>query len=558
MKKTKEQGITLIALVITIIVLLVLAGVALASLTGNSSIIDNANHAVGEYNKSANADQNSINKAEGLFAQYTEEDAEYRIVYYANGGTGTMDEEEASRTGTSTFTPPEGKVFREWNTAADGSGTSYAAGERIPSDVTLYAIWMSEELQIQYGNLVFDEEEIHQEYFRYQILTEPSVSVVRNTPKQDREEGVVSRGDTPTATTQKGTAKMIGIDWAYFLPAYSTYYTTGNVTGTGSFVTTQEKATEIQEKLKKLVIPYEVTINDKVYTITEIVFPSLPAGSDSWRTGNVDSYTINYHSITDYYLPILARNIYNGCESVGLESYLIIPNSVSSITGAYLNIPRNHVILPKNESFNKIKADSLKNIYGMESIVIPDSVTELGGYAFDSCDALKTITVPNTVTSIGNQAFGHCKSLTTATIKGDLTTLGGNAFYCCESLSTAEFKGNVTNIGNWAFDGCISLSNITFVGNVETIGKGAFDDCRALTTITIPNTVTSIGGAAFRGCTGLKTITYNGVTYKKIQELINALTTNNVTLGIHQWTQRVNDNEVTMSVLQLLSQMFSY
>ena len=46
MRVTKEQGITLIALVITIIVLLILAGVALATLTGNTSIIDNANYSV--------------------------------------------------------------------------------------------------------------------------------------------------------------------------------------------------------------------------------------------------------------------------------------------------------------------------------------------------------------------------------------------------------------------------------------------------------------------------------------------------------------------------------
>ena len=70
MKRTKEQGITLIALVITIIVLLILAGVALATLTGNSSIIDNANYAVTEYNKSANSDQNVLNQVENLFAKY--------------------------------------------------------------------------------------------------------------------------------------------------------------------------------------------------------------------------------------------------------------------------------------------------------------------------------------------------------------------------------------------------------------------------------------------------------------------------------------------------------
>ena len=70
-KYTEEQkGITLIALVITIIVLLILAGVALATLTGNTSIIENANNAVERYNESANADQNVIDQVENLFAKY--------------------------------------------------------------------------------------------------------------------------------------------------------------------------------------------------------------------------------------------------------------------------------------------------------------------------------------------------------------------------------------------------------------------------------------------------------------------------------------------------------
>ena len=141
MERTKEQGITLIALVITIIVLLILAGVALATLTGNSSIIDNANYAVTEYNKSANSDQNVLNQVENLFAKYMGEETKYTITYNANGGIGTMEEEEAARTAASTFTPPEGKQFKEWNTSADGSGTSYPAGAQVPSNVDLYAIW---------------------------------------------------------------------------------------------------------------------------------------------------------------------------------------------------------------------------------------------------------------------------------------------------------------------------------------------------------------------------------------------------------------------------------
>ena len=168
MKITKEQkGITLIALVITIIVLLILAGAALATLTGNTSIIDNANNAVERYNKSANNDQNVLNQVESLFAKYMGESNNigddnddtpaaqtYTITYNANGGTGTMEQATASTTSTSAFTPPTGESFIEWNTEADGSGTSYEPGASVPSDVTLYAIWAKTVANLQEGDWV--------------------------------------------------------------------------------------------------------------------------------------------------------------------------------------------------------------------------------------------------------------------------------------------------------------------------------------------------------------------------------------------------------------------
>ena len=45
MKRSKQKGITLIALVITIIVLLILAGVSIATLTGQNGILTQANNA---------------------------------------------------------------------------------------------------------------------------------------------------------------------------------------------------------------------------------------------------------------------------------------------------------------------------------------------------------------------------------------------------------------------------------------------------------------------------------------------------------------------------------
>ena len=59
-------------MVITIIVLLILAGVALATLTGQGNIIGNAENAVGKYNNSVAAEQQLLNEIEKYFQNYLE------------------------------------------------------------------------------------------------------------------------------------------------------------------------------------------------------------------------------------------------------------------------------------------------------------------------------------------------------------------------------------------------------------------------------------------------------------------------------------------------------
>ena len=71
MKVKETKGITLIALVITIVVLLILAGVVIATLNGNDNIIKNANTAVGKYNEKVNEEQGILNTLEEKLKEYT-------------------------------------------------------------------------------------------------------------------------------------------------------------------------------------------------------------------------------------------------------------------------------------------------------------------------------------------------------------------------------------------------------------------------------------------------------------------------------------------------------
>ena len=142
----------------------------------------------------------------------------------------------------------------------------------------------------------------------------------------------------------------------------------------------------------------------------------------------------------------------------------------------------------------------------LTSLVIPDSVTNIGDYAFAFCRSLTDIVIPDSVTSIGNWAFWNCRSLTDIDIPDSVTSIGDNAFQFCSSLSTIAISDSVTSIGNNAFCDCRSLTGIDIPDSVTNIGDAAFSGCKSLRTIVIPDSVTSIGNNAFCDCSSLSNL----------------------------------------------------
>ena len=99
MKKTKKKnkGITLIALVITIIVLLILAGVTIASLSGDNGIVTRAVEAKENMKKANEKEQVSIaysselikNKGENITAQGLQNELDNQLKKGKTKVTGT-------------------------------------------------------------------------------------------------------------------------------------------------------------------------------------------------------------------------------------------------------------------------------------------------------------------------------------------------------------------------------------------------------------------------------------------------------------------------------------
>ena len=99
-----------------------------------------------------------------------------------------------------------------------------------------------------------------------------------------------------------------------------------------------------------------------------------------------------------------------------------------------------------------------------EHIIIPQTVTEIGDYAFAGCKYLKEITIPDSVTKIGYEAFAECVTLRTVTLGKGLTKISGALFSGCTNLKSITIHKGVKTISGEAFLGCGKLKDIYFFG----------------------------------------------------------------------------------------------
>ena len=231
------------------------------------------------------------------------------------------------------------------------------------------------------------------------------------------------------------------------------------------------------------------------------------------------------------------------------------------------------VVIPATLGGHPVKTIGYKAFFDNDlvtSVVIPEGVTVIEGWAFKYMDNLAKVTLPKSITQIGEFAFFGCpklkdvyyggsrtdwddiniigdnSSLVNATrhfveekVEGDYTytvyngcatitavadtisgdvvipaTLGG---YPVTGINREVFKGrdqitkltipdSVKEIGEEAFSGCSGITELTVGRGVTTIGKKAFFQCSALKKVTLGNRVKTIGEWAFKYCSALETL----------------------------------------------------
>ena len=143
---------------------------------------------------------------------------------------------------------------------------------------------------------------------------------------------------------------------------------------------------------------------------------------------------------------------------------------------------------------------------GIESIVIPDTVTALGDRAFERCTNLKEITLSQNLTIIEDNVFEACTALTEISIPDTVTVMGDSVFVGCAALTSAKWSAGMTSIEGSTFNGCTSLASFVVPEGVTIIQGSAFYNCVSLVSVELPGTLTTIRENAFYNCDSLISI----------------------------------------------------
>ena len=81
-------------------------------------------------------------------------------------------------------------------------------------------------------------------------------------------------------------------------------------------------------------------------------------------------------------------------------------------------------------------------------VVIPESVTSIGDWAFAHCSSLTSITIPASVTSIGDGASLGCLELAD---ENGFVVVRDTVYDCKENVKRITIPEGVTRIGESAF-----------------------------------------------------------------------------------------------------------
>ena len=415
----KNKGITLVALIITIIVMLILVAVSVNVLI-KSNLIGTAEKTVNKYSKAAEEESNGgtieINgKKYASIEDYIEGNEQY---------------------------DPDGWVMA-W-TCADGGSWSDTIEEGGTAEGDIVAKLYKTGSKITPSSFEFNGKTCtFNEGDEYNLVIEGTGTMGAL---------MTTEGNNITGATgwHKSTAMyMMGASDTCIMPYVSKIVVGKGIKNIGGYAFGGDTG------LKKVILSSEIT--------------------------SIDEYAFMYcTNLTSIKIPENVKSIgiqaFDRCASL---TSVTIPSSVTSIGARAFEecTSLSSVTIPS--SVTSIGARAFEECTSLSSVTIPNSVTSIEDETFKECTSLSSVTIPNSVTNIGDSAFFKCTSLSSVTIPNGVTSIGYDVFHFCTDLSKVKVLATNATVRGTAFYTLATNSKIYVLNDImKTRVEAEIDESR--------------------------------------------------------------------------------
>ena len=220
--------------------------------------------------------------------------------------------------------------------------------------------------------------------------------------------------------------------------------------------------------------------------------------------------------------------MFNGCTNI---TEVTIPNTVIRIgEAAFFGCNITEIVFPDSlEEITGSNSGAFSNCQRLEKITFGTGIKKLGARVFMGCTNLSHIKVPRTITSFGYNVFADCPKLTKVGVgitdgielESNITEIPALMFYGCTNITELTIPDTVINIGQAAFYKC-NITEIRIPDSVEKLNgstSGVFQECANLENVELGANVVFLGNKTFYNCSKLQSIRYKGNEYNSESSL---------------------------------------
>ena len=233
---------------------------------------------------------------------------------------------------------------------------------------------------------------------------------------------------------------------------------------------------------EKVAFPYEVT---RAQTLYAKWTQNIPAGITF--TVDADGVLTGAEGLTESGMTVEIPSVVNGI-------------AVREIGQDVFKDNKNIAVLIIPYTVERLGYRVCSGCTALREVRLSSSLRVISDEAFDGCSSLQKVNFPSTLKEIRSDAFSGT-ALTEFTAPDSLTDIWGYAFKDCTALKSVELN-NVRNLGSGAFMNCTALESVSLSDNMEKLNDHIFDGCASLARIDMPDkpiavSFTILGGTAY-------------------------------------------------------------